>query len=124
MEAQKIREVVAPLESLQIGNKSRILRVQFSHYCPACGQELDNKMSIWEMKHCFNCGQKLDSSEIRTTPMRLQEPIEISNKELVTSVSYINVCGQVIQIHTFKDLSEDIRGKEEWGRCSTSKQNS
>ena len=73
----KIKQIVSPyLYTIQEGY-IELKGIQFSHYCPKCNICIDYKMNyIYDLKYCFNCGQKLDISEIELTPRPIK-PIKI-----------------------------------------------
>ena len=102
----KVKQIIAPYSYITQDGYVEINSVQFSHYCPKCGICIDYKMkSIYDLKYCFNCGQKIDISGIELMPRPIK-PIRIKWDDIFSETEPTELCGRMFGTIVSKDISK------------------
>lgn len=102
----KVKQTIVPYKYSIQGEYAEIDSVQFCHYCPKCNICIDHKMkNIYDLKYCFNCGQKLDTREIELVARPI-EPIKIKCSDIFSESEPINLYGRMVGTVRSKDLSK------------------
>lgn len=102
----KVKQIISPHTSITQDGYVEIDSVQFSHYCPKCGICIDYKMnSIYDLKYCFNCGQKIDISGIELIPKPIK-PIRLKWNDVFSEPEHIKISGRIFETIVSKDISE------------------
>lgn len=105
----KIKQIVAPFSYIIQGEYAEINAVQFSYYCPKCNIKINHeKHCIFELKYCFNCGQKLDigdTEEIELVPKPIK-PIKIKMSDIFSNPKPVELCGEIFETIYIKDISK------------------
>ena len=102
----KVKQIITPFSYITQDGYVEINSVQFSHYCPKCSICIDYKMkSIYDLKYCFNCGQKLDISGIELTPKPIK-PIRLKWTDIFSESESVKLCGRMFETIVSKDISK------------------